>query len=425
MRDDNRTQFDKQTDKGTICLKSIQITPTDLGSRIDYDYSAPELLSRYIKKDYLARNEGLYVEIPGDARQVPEAILSIPFIGIMLTASMLLDLDLHVPVAERTFYDCLQTVNQVYKEMFPASHFNFNVTADDVQEIHYSSDRKATFFTGGVDATSALIENLENKPILLNIWGGDVRLTDPSSHEQLEKYFMRLSDDLKLEYAFVKTDGREMWIEMDLDMLLPDHMDSKRNHDWWASIAHILSMTTTIAPFAFLQEIGTCYIGSSYVDGTNIFDSNNEKLISAIKFGSTSFESVDGQIDRLGKTKKIIDFHNTTGTDFQLKVCWNRVDGENCSNCEKCYRTIMGIVVNGGDPNDYGFKVTSETYQKIRKLLKNNKVNEAFWIPIVDSFKRTRDLWKDNTDFAWVEHAKVNAPSVMVKKLIRKIGIKC
>lgn len=337
---------------------------------------------------------------------------------------MLLDIDIHVPVVERTFYDCLQTVKKVYKELFPASHFNFNVSADHIREFHYKAERKATFFTGGVDATSALIENIGQKPILLNVWGGDVRLTDPTSHEQLEKYFKRLSGDLNLEYVFVKTDGREMWKEMELDMLLPNHMDSKRNHDWWASIAHILSMTTTIAPYAFLQGIGICYIGSSYVDGTNIFDSNNEKLITAIRFGSTLFESVDGQIDRLGKTKKIIDFHNTTGTDFQLKVCWNRVAGENCSNCEKCYRTIMGIVVSGGVPKDYGFNVTSETYQKIRIFLRNNKVNEAFWIPIVDSFKRTRALWKDNPDFAWVEYAKVNSPSVLIKRLIRKIRIK-
>ena len=50
---------DRQTDRGTICLNSIQITPTDLGSRIDYDYSAPELLSRYIKKDLFQYNSVL------------------------------------------------------------------------------------------------------------------------------------------------------------------------------------------------------------------------------------------------------------------------------------------------------------------------------------------------------------------------------
>ena len=407
-----------------IQLKHIYITSTDMGSRIDYEYSEPDLLKKYIKKDYLNRDEGLYVEIPGDASGIPEAILSIPFIGMMLTASMLLDLDIHVPVVERTFYDCLQSVRHVYKEMFPASHFNFNVTADSIQEINYESHMKATFFTGGVDATSALIENINLKPILLNIWGGDVRLTDPSSHQELETYFKQLSEALNLDYAFVKTDGREMWLEMDLDLLLPYHMDSKRNHDWWASIAHILSMTTTIAPFAYLQGIETCYIGSSYVDGTNIFDSNNEKLISAIRFGSTHFEGVDGQIDRLGKTKKIIDFHNSTGTNFQLKDCWNRVAGENCSNCEKCYRTIMGIVANGGKPNDFGFTVNNETFQRIKKMLKNSKVNEAFWIPIVDSFKANKSQWKDNPNLSWILHTKVNSPAVLAKKALRKIGIK-
>ena len=421
MHDVNKISFDRRKDRGNICLKSIRVTPTDIGSRVDYNYTAPDLLNKYIKKDYLNRNEGLYVEVPDDATKVPEAILCVPFIGIMLTVSILLNMDIHVPVIDRTFYDCIQTVKQVYKEMFPASHFNFNVTADDVQNSYYDSSKKATFFTGGVDATSALIENITQKPLLLNIWGGDVRLTDPDSHEQTEQYFSKLTDDLDLEYAFVKTDGREMWIETDLDGLLLNHMDRKRSHDWWASIAHILSMTTTIAPYAFIHNIGICYIGSSYVEGSGVFDSNNEKLINAIRFGSTCFKSVDGHMDRLDKIKKIIDFHNEKGIDFQLKVCWNRVTGENCSNCEKCYRTIMGVVVNGGDPNDYGFDVTCKTFQKIRKLLNENKVNEAFWIPIIDTFRQKKSLWKGNPDLNWVEHVKVNSPLVIVRKLVRKM----
>ena len=407
-----------------VQLKKIKVTSTELGSRIDYEYSSPEVLNQYIKKGYLNRGEGLFVEIPGDASIIPDGILSVPFVGIMLTATMLLDIDIRVPVIDRTFYQSVEEVKQVYKEMFPASHFNFNVSADEVQDIQYENNNKATFFTGGVDATSALIENIRQKPILLNIWGGDIRLTDPSSHEQLEAYFSCLSNALSLQYAFVKTDGREMFIETELDMLLRDHMDRKRNHDWWASIAHILSMTSSIAPYAYLNNIGTCFIGSSYVDGTDIFDSNNEKLITAIRFGSTYFESVDGKMDRLAKTKKIIDFHEDTGTDLQLKVCWNRTAGQNCSCCEKCYRTIMGIVVNGGDPNEYGFYVTKKTYQDIRKFLQNKKVNEAFWIPIVNRFKADKKRWKDDPDLAWTLHAKINSPVVMVKKVLKRIGIK-
>lgn len=45
-----------------------------------------------------------------------------------------------------------------------------------------------------------------------------------------------------------------------------------------------------------------------------------------------------------------------------LRVCWEWVLSRNCGNCEKCFRTIAGLVAEGVDPNHCNFNVNEATF---------------------------------------------------------------
>jgi hypothetical protein len=49
-----------------------------------------------------------------------------------------------------------------------------------------------------------------------------------------------------------------------------------------------------------------------------------------------------------------------------LRVCWDSRGGRNCCACEKCYRTIAGLLAEGVDPEKYGFKGISTKYERIK-----------------------------------------------------------
>ena len=57
-----------------------------------------------------------------------------------------------------------------------------------------------------------------------------------------------------------------------------------------------------------------------------------------------------------------------------LKVCSKYyLTGKNCQKCEKCARTIIGLLSDGIDPNKCGFNVDSTTLDYIRESLETGK----------------------------------------------------
>lgn len=399
-----------------IVLKEIKLIQTSKGTRVEYDYSVPQVFEKYVKK------HPLFVEFFEEIENVPKSILAVPFVGIMSTVTMLLDIGIEVQELDENFYVSLKNVEKVFKHMYPKASMQLKVKSDKLRDCGYEScERNSLFFTGGVDATAALVELNELKPTLINIWGGDLRLTDDDSHVELQNYLDKLTAYLGLEYKFIKTNAREMFEENALGFLCEEKLGHKYNHGWWASIAHIMSMTTAISPWIWKNKIPVHYIGSSYDGKTKIFDSNNNELISALRYASCEFKIVDEFVGRNEKVDKIIAWRKQSKAPIELKVCWQRTAGRNCSSCEKCYRTIMNIIVNWDDPNEYGFVVDRKTLKRIKLFLENNTVSTAFWNPICLKFKEEKAYWCNIDDISWILDIKINSFFVYVKKIRRKI----
>lgn len=386
------------------------------GTRINYIYSCPKKYQKYLR-----RNAGpLYVEYSEeyDLSNVPIGILAIPFVANMLTLAMMLDVAIEVPELDCQFAESVQEIEHVYRKMYPYSRMKFVVNvARKVDCAYIPSELKSLFFTGGLDATSALAQTVSQKPLLINIWGGDISTGDKKSHAHLEQYLRRLTGDIGNSYTFIKSNCREMYNEEKVTKLWGTKISPLKNHGWWANIAHILAMASLVAPIAYTEKIGVHYVGSSYDSKSSVFDANNDDLLSAMRFSSLKFESVDADKNRIQKARTIIDYYDTTGIPIELKVCWYRKAGENCSQCEKCYRTIMNIVVNDGDPNKFGFVVNEGVYKEMKDFLENNYVNIGFWREIQQEFQNQQEKWVRKSEISWILDFKFNRPKAILHKL--------
>lgn len=400
-----------------VILEEINLSTTELGTRVDYKYKAPEILQKYIK------GSPLFVEFPCDMKNAPMSILAIPFVGIMATVTMLLNVEIHVPVLEQNFFESIKKLSNVYEKMYLKSGIKIDVFADSVEKtsICLGGTSTALFFTGGVDATSALIGLIEEKPTLVNIWGGDLRLTDDDSHKELEQYLKTITKYLDLDYCFIKTNAREMFCENELEELTIEHVGKAMNHGWWATIGHTLSMTSVTIPWLLKQGINTIYFGSSYQQGDTTYDANNTELLHAIVGENYKIECADMNLERNKKVKKIVEWKAKTKAPIQLKVCWKRVKGKNCSACEKCYRTILNILSNFGDPNEFGFEVNEKVLLGIKDYLETNRVGTAFWQPIQDAFVSEKEYWRTKTEISWILSMKFNSTKTLLPRIQRKL----
>ncbi|WP_455674291.1 hypothetical protein [Phocaeicola sp.] len=124
-----------------ITLKRINIT----GSKVEYYYDSPVKFSKFLRSP----ENSLFVEYPShyNISEVPQSVLMIPFVGNMLIASMILNIDIEVPTLDSTFFQSISAIKEAYKQMYPYLRLNFNVRAKKIIESKYiPSEKKITFF---------------------------------------------------------------------------------------------------------------------------------------------------------------------------------------------------------------------------------------------------------------------------------------
>lgn len=385
---------------------------------MQYRYTVPTKVKKFLKGTELFINYSDDI----DLEDVPEAVLTVPFVANVLTIAMLTGCGIKVECVDKVFYESIPKIEEVYRKMFPHIKLTFCVKAEKTMECSYECVKnKSLFFTGGLDATSALASVYEKDMTLVNIWGGDVGLEDYDTHCDLEHYLQDLSNRLEIKYTFIRSNCREMYNEREISKLTALKIPPKDNHGWWASIAHVLAMVSLVAPYAYVKRIGINMLASSYTKDSKVFDANNQLLIDAIRFCSCEMKSVDGNLERTDKAKNIIQFSQNRGIPIKLKVCWFRHAGENCSACEKCYRTILDILVSDGDPNQYGFNANRHTYQSMKEFLSKTYVNKCFWNEIQAKFNENRSEWEKDENVAWILDIEFNRPIAIYNKAISVI----
>jgi hypothetical protein len=104
----------------------------------------------------------------------------------------------------------------------------------------------------------------------------------------------------------------------------------------------------------------------------------------------------DGLGKRFEKIKRIVDFHGDE--DYVLRVCSRSafVDGKfNDNRCNKCFNTILRLILNGHDPNEHGFIAYESTWD----YLKTKWGNRGFRTRRSRGWKNMQAMIPDQIDF--------------------------
>lgn len=404
----------------SIALNKIELD----GQKVIYNFSIPSEIREHINPVYIdSQNNGtLFVELPNDvdAKEIPEGVLTIPFVGTMIGVAMLYRTPIKVPDVDKEYFETVKKLDIVFRKMYPKGNLSLVLEASRVSTAKNNRGgiRTSVFFTGGVDATSALVETVNKAPLLINIAGGDIALSDQTAHERLEDYFSDLKKQIKgLDYCFVRSNCREFFREYTFDKMCKKFIDRELWWGYWASFAHIVVMTASIAPVIYARGITQHYIGSSHSSNDVAFDGNNEELINAIGYAGCKFISADADLDRNDKVKKVVEYSNTSGVHFKLQVCWHKENGLNCCHCEKCYRTIMNVLSAHGDPNNFGLTYNTDKMAEIKRFLETTPVKVSYWKTTQNVFQKEHNYW-DKTELAWFVNFKFNQPKTYLYKVI-------
>lgn len=74
------------------------------------------------------------------------------------------------------------------------------------------------------------------------------------------------------------------------------------------------------------------------------------------------------ELSRQQKIRVIVDAKKEADVQVNLRVC--SFKEENCNQCEKCFRTMIEIVAEGGNVNDFGFHIEGSFCEALKAFLK-------------------------------------------------------
>lgn len=162
------------------------------------------------------------------------------------------------------------------------------------------------------------------------------------------------------------------------------------------------------------------YIASSncYEDG-KIRCASNPIIDNYVKFMDCVVVHDGFEYNRQKKVNNIIHFCKKTRSYIPLHVCWQSQSGSNCCYCEKCYRTMAELIVEGENPVDYGFENAKRSLKEMEIFIINNKNNyidslKKHWIYIQKRAKENKKIFRQNEYYKyvkWILKADFDNPS--------------
>ena len=327
-----------------------------------YDFRYSEALAPYFT------GREFTLTYPEDIEQVPDAVLSIPFAANTLQISWLADCELIIPQLDRDFYESIPNFLEGFKNMYPEANFAGKLTIGEIVDCKPEKQgAAASFFSGGVDATTTLLRHVEERPHLISIWGSDVDYDNEAGWAVVEKGLRETAKQYDLPLAVIRSRFREF----DDVVKLTEDFRGILQTSWWYGVKHGLGLIGHAAPYAWLHGVNVVYIASSNcIDDGKVRCASDPSIDSNVAFCRSKVWHDAFEMDRMTKINYIVDYHRKNPEiPIKVHVCWSSDTGENCCSCEKCCRTMIGFLIAGEDPQKFGFLHGEDAIDRIYQYI--------------------------------------------------------
>lgn len=330
------------------------LTYSENGTKITYQYTYDELLAKFFNK-----KEAYYVAYQEDIASVPESIAVIPFLANIMPIAWFVGFDVYVNELDETFYHSLQHLKAEFAIHFPQIKTDTKLHVHRIIKNTFSEDNHALLFSGGLDAFESLTRNIDKNPYLISIHGADIAINDTKRWNDFKRF--------NLEEEIIN-DERLCYVESNLRTFYTYEVDLLVGVGWWGKIQHGMALLSLIAPLSYLHQITTTMIASSNTGEVSFGWGSTSETDEKVRWANQKVIHDGFHLRRTEKIENIVAFAKKTGYKVKLRVCYSEWrTGYNCSRCTKCQRTMFGFMLEGENPNDYGFEVPNDFYALLLK----------------------------------------------------------
>lgn len=374
--------------QNAIVLKTIKKTK----NKIAYEYETSGKFS-----DLFADKRPFEIEYECDIEQVPDSVAVLPFAALVLPVCWLSDAVLYLDDIDEDFLKSIDDFKRGFVHMYPKLDFWGGVVVKKITKnrVDHVFRKMMCFFSGGVDAVSTMLNNMDERPTLFTIWGTDVYFEQEKAWGIVKKKVQDIANEFGLPYTTVKSSFRYVLDEK----LLTKIYAAKVNENWWHGFEHGIALLAHAAPYAFARNITDIKIAATYSvkDSHLMTCASYPSIDEMMRFCGCKIYHDGFEKSRMDKVRQIVGFAKANNMALPLRVCWEQITGENCCVCEKCCRTIFAIYAAGGEPEAFGFALNDEKTEIILNNIRHSTMfNNVYWDEIRKSLYEKRADIKNN-----------------------------
>lgn len=345
-------------------MESIRLLNTSVdGNTVKFSFSFSEGLAKFFAADEL------FISYDEDISDISIEILNIPFVSLMLPVAWITNSIIWVEKLDYTFYESIFNIKRAYQEFYPEFKFGGTVVpAYAVRGSISDSGKKLVLYSGGLDSITTYINNKSDISSLFNIfgWVGSKKVS-------YEKY---QQDKLNMIAFSQREDTPISFSESNFTQVISDRFDelmhSKIHNNLWYGMQHSMMFISIAIPFAVKHSINTILIASSNTIGFRKACASDPTTDIEFNFMENGHTIHDGfELNRQDKIRCVVEYQKHLGKPFPIQVC--SFNDNNCCSCEKCFRTILGLVAENAELSDFGFYVDGDLKQHFLNVLKEKE----------------------------------------------------
>ncbi len=366
----------------------IQISSLSLIDRIEVKGSYckvvinSEFKSRYLLDDFWYTQEGC------DLEALPNYILLIPFILNIAPIVWISGDEFWLDEMDSDLCDALQKMKAALMNMYPNVLWAGELLVKEKLKFEpVSVDNIAcALFSGGLDSFSTSFSHLNQKQILVTVRGSDVKLDDDIGWANVKKAVSEYSGTFDSEVCFIESNFTSFLNYRMLNNLTPDI------RSWWTLVQHGMGLAGFMAIPGRIHGASTGYIASSHsYEFSDQPWASCPEIDDNIKWSGFKVQHDGFEYTRQGKVGVVVNaVKKESLIRPNLRVCYISSGGKNCSRCEKCLRTMAGLVVAGENYSSYGFDLPVDEFVGSLKAM----------------FSKARSTFHSNTLFHWKDIQK-------------------
>ena len=342
--------------------------------------------------EYFLPDKHFFAEYDFPVENIPTEILTIPLLLNLIPFSWIVDCIVWVEKIDRRFYRCLPMLKNGFQEMYPDEKLRGTLIPAKFYDNSYETKCEAVqLFTGGVDAMATFFRHKNEYPILLNTYGWfEDRIEENVVCETDRKNIRKFAQEQGVGSCFTRSNFGKFIRTKKIN----EAMKGRFNNSWWFGFQHSMAFIGLAAPAAYYYAAKRIYIASSYTFGKRVLCASDPTTDSQIEFAACRVVHDGYELSRQRKIELIVAQKKDMKERVALRVC--SFNDHNCCRCEKCFRTMLGIVAEGGNIADYDFALEKPFYEALNEHLDNevqflDADHIVFWQEVVARMRENYD----------------------------------